>query len=139
MVATSGGGFYFHISAEEVVVAGGLYMPPKEQLAAVRHHLLEHHEQFRALAASKKLKKLAEFEGASLLRDPKGFPKDHPASDLIRKKQWGWHSTLPAEVALQPTLLGEITSRMEVLTPVVEFLNEPLLVAAKPRREIFFD
>ncbi len=135
----SAGGFYFHISAEEVVVAGGVYMPPKEQLAAVRHHLVEHHERFRQLAASKKLKTLTEFEGETLLRDPKGFPKDHPASDLIRRKQWGWHSKLPAETALRPDLLKEITARLEALAPGVEFLNEPFRVATKPRREMFFE
>lgn len=136
---TSGGGFYFHISADEVYAAGGVYMPPAPQLRAIRTHLLDHHARFRKLAASRKLKQLmGPMELAALARDPKGFPKDHPASDLIRMKQWGWGKSLPVDVALTRTLSQEITRRFEAVAPLVHLLNEPLS-APKPKGEIYFE
>ncbi len=135
----SAGGFYFHISGEEAVAAGGCYMPPPDQLRVIRTHLLEHHERFRLLAAAKPVKKLLQYEGEALSRDPKGFPKDHPAADLIRQKQWGWHATHPAALALTPKLLPMIAECFAALAPLVAFLNEPFAGAKKPRREIFFD
>ncbi len=136
---TSAGGFYFHVSAESVFVAGGVYMPPPDQLMTIRTYLLQHHERFRTLAASKKLKTLlGEMEGASLTRDPKGFPKDHPAGDLIRQKQWAWGKDTGAEIATTSKLQAEVVKRFETVAPLVEFLNEPFLVPKK-KRQVFFD
>lgn len=136
---TTAGGFYFHVSPEAVYAAGGVYMPPADQQRAIRMHLLDHHERFRKLASSRKLKSLlGEMEGSTLSRDPKGFPKDHPAGDLIRHKQWAWGTELDASLALTSTLLPEIVKRFEAVAPLVEFLNEPFL-ARKPRREMYFD
>ncbi len=135
----SAAGFYFHVSAEEIIVAGGLYMPPPDQLLAVRTHLLDHHERFRKLGKSKKISTLLDgFGGDSLTRDPKGFPKEHPASDLIRMKQWGYSAQLPASIATTPKLVQEVARRFEALTPVVDFLNEPF-ANRKPRKEIYFE
>jgi uncharacterized protein (DUF2461 family) len=76
-------------------------------------------------------------QDSRLTRDPKGFPRDHPASDLIRMKHWAWSSALPVEVARTADLVKEISRRFEALTPLVNLLNEPL--SAKPRREIYFE
>lgn len=131
---TSGGGFYFHLSAKELVIAAGVYMPEREQLLAIRTYLLEHHQEFRRLFKAPKLQRIMEeFDGLRLSRPPKGFPKDHPAIDLITCRQWGVSTTLPAETALQPSLRKEIVSRFRAATPLIEFLNRPLIMqTAKP-------
>ncbi len=123
----SGGGFYFHLSGKELVIAAGVYMPEREQLLAIRNHLLENHQEFRRLFKARKLQRLmGEFDGLRLTRPPKGFPKEHPAIDLISCRQWGVSITLPAETALQPTLRKEIVSRFRAAAPLIEFLNHPL-------------
>ena len=133
---TSGGGFYLHIAATEITVAAGVYMPGPEQLLAIRRHLLDHHEEFRALLGNKKLKAgMTEFDGLKLTRAPKGFSPDHPAADLILHRQWGVSATLPAELALAPTLLKEVTTRFRLAAPLVAFLNTPL--TPKPRKPLF--
>ena len=124
---TSGAGFYLSVGAKEVVIAAGMYMPSPEQLLAVRRHILEHHAELRALLGSRKLKTaLTEFEGNRLTRAPRGFPADSPAADLLLCRQWGVSATLPAEAALSPSLLKEITRRFALAAPVVDFLNAPL-------------
>lgn len=134
----SAGGFYFHVSADDLVVAGGVYMPPPDQIFAIRTHLLDHYERYWTITSSKKVKALLDhFERNRLSRDPKGFPKDHPAGELIRQKQWGYGATLPATIATTSKLQAEIVKRFEVLTPIVDFLNEPFSIR-KPRREIYF-
>lgn len=133
----TGGGFYFHLSGKELVIAAGVYMPEREQLLAIRNHLLENHAEYRRLSANRKLQKLmGDFDGQRLFRPPKGFPKDHPAVDLIACRQWGVSTTLPAEAALQPTLRKEIVSRFRAAAPLIEFLNRPLITQAviKPTR-----
>jgi uncharacterized protein (TIGR02453 family) len=127
----SGAGFYIHIGAKEVAIAAGMYMPAPEQLLAVRRYLLDHHQEFRALLSGRRLKAaMTQFEGHPLKRPPRGFPADTPALDLILCRQWGLSARLPAEAAIKPTLLKEITTRFALAAPVIEFLNRPIVASA---------
>jgi len=123
----SGAGFYFSVSPDEIEVGGGVYMPPPEHLLAIRTYMLDHHEEFRRIAAARNVRKLlGEMTGDSVSRLPKGFPANHPADDLLRRKQYLLFRTLDAGVATTPKFYREIAGRFEVITPFLEFLNRPL-------------
>ncbi len=136
---TSGGGYYLHLDAKELVLAAGVYMPPKEQLFAIRNYLLGHHAEFRRLIENKKLRaKMEMHDPQSLTRPPKGFPAEHPAMEWIKWRQWGVVATLPATEALKPRLPKLVEEYFRLAAPVVDFLNEPLLRAARPKANAFF-
>lgn len=136
---TSGAGYYFHVSAKEVIIAAGAYMPEKDQLAAIRHWLLENHAEFRkALQTAAIRKAFTEFEGNALTRPPKGFPKEHPALDLIQCRQWGLSATLPAEAALEPGLAATLIRHFKLAAPVVHALNTPIAAALAPKKKVLF-
>lgn len=136
---TSGGGYYFHVAADEVIIAAGVYMPEREQLLAIRRYLLDHHEEVRRRLQDKKLRRvMREFDGASLTRPPKGFPKEHPAMDLLLCRQWGVTAHLPAEAATEPDLLKEIVTRFRLAAPLIESLNRPLLGQVEKKRRPLF-
>ena len=139
MEKTSGAGYYFHVSAKEVVVAAGAYMPEKDQLAAIRQWLLENHLEFRKVLQTAAIRKtFSEFEGNALTRPPKGFPKDHPALDLIQCRQWGLSTTLPAAAALEADFAATLIRHFRLAAPVVEALNSPLRAALGPRKKVLF-
>jgi uncharacterized protein (TIGR02453 family) len=139
MEKTSGAGFYFHVDAKEVILAAGAYMPEKDQLAAIRHWFLEHHEEFRKLLRKPAIRKVfSEFEGNPLVRPPKGFPKEHPALDLIQCRQWGLSATLPSTAALDPGFAAEIIRHFRLASPLVTALNTPLTEALEPRKKVLF-
>ena len=139
MEKTSGAGYYFQVSPKGVVIAAGAYMPEKEQLAAIRNWLLENHEAFRKVLNKPAVKKtFSEFEGEALTRPPKGFPFEHPALDLIKQKQWGLSTTLPAETALETNFAQTLTKHFKLLAPLVDALNTPLENAAAPKRKVLF-
>jgi len=136
---TSGAGYYFHISAKEVIIAAGAYMPEKDQLAAIRHWLLDHDTEFRKLLARPAVRKaFTEFEGNALTRPPKGFPCDHPALDLVRCRQWGLSTTLPAEAAIKPDIATIIIRHFKLAAPIVDALNTPIAAAAAPTKKVLF-
>jgi len=138
MEKTSGAGYYFQVSPKGVVIAAGAYMPEKEQLAAIRNWLLENHGAFRALVNKPAVKKtFSEFEGEALTRPPKGFPAEHPAMDLIKCKQWGLSTTLPAETATDPKFALTVIKHFKLLAPVVDALNTPL-AATVPKKRVMF-
>ena len=139
MEKTSGAGYYFQVSPKGVVIAAGAYMPEKDQLAAIRHWLLDHHEEFRKVLSKPAIKKtFREFEGEALTRPPKGFPCEHPAMDLIKCKQWGLSTTLPAETALETTFAATLVKHFKMLAPLVDALNTPLEAAAAPKKKVLF-
>jgi uncharacterized protein (TIGR02453 family) len=136
---TSGAGYYFHISAKEVVIAAGAYMPEKDQLAAIRHWLLENHVEFRKLLMKPAVRKtFTEFEGNSLARPPKGFPREHPALDLIQCRQWGLSTTLPSTEALESGFAGTLIRHFKLAAPMVDALNTPIAAALAPRKKVLF-
>ena len=136
---TSGAGYYFHISAKELIIAAGAYMPEKDQLAAIRHWLLGHHQAFRKLLQNRKVRSaFEEFEGNALTRPPKGFPKEHPALDLIQCRQWGLAATLPAAEALKPNLAATVIRYFRIAAPVVDALNMPIAAALVPKKKVLF-
>lgn len=139
MEKTSGAGYYFQVSPKGVVIAAGAYMPEKEQLAAIRNWLLENHVAFRKVLQSPAVRKaFSEFEGEALTRPPKGFPCEHPAMDLIKQKQWGLSTTLPAEIALEKGFSPTVIKHFKLLAPMVDALNTPIAASLMPRKKVLF-
>jgi len=136
---TSGAGYYFHVGPKDVIIAAGAYMPEKEQLSAIRHWLLDNHEEFRKTLKRPAVRRtFTEFEGDSLTRPPKGFPPDHPAIDLIRYKQWGMSTSLPAKAALEKNLAQTVIKHFKLLSPMVDALNTPIAASLAPRKKVLF-
>lgn len=136
---TSGGGFYLHLSPNDLTIAAGVYMPQREQLMALRTFLLDHHEELRRLLADKKLLKLFTLDpGATLSRPPKGFPKEHPAIDLLKCRQWAVFAKLPVEKALEPALIKTIVAHYRAAAPLVALLNQPLTAPPNERPKPLF-
>ncbi len=131
-------GLYFSVSPEGVEIAGGVYMPTPDELRAIRLHLLDRHEEFRRIVKGRSLRRLmGELEGDRLSRVPKGFPADHPAADLVRHKQWLLYVTLEPAIATTPKLFTEVVKRFRAMAPFLDFLNAPLVAAAKASRRGF--
>ena len=116
--------FYFHVAPEGIVVAGGVYFAEPKTLLQLRTYLSENHRELEALLKPKRVKELCgKLQGDALSRPPKGFPADHAAIELIKRKQWYFDLTLPVEEASQPGFAKTIAKRFLAMLPVVEFLN----------------
>lgn len=136
---TSGAGYYFQVSPKGVVIAAGAYMPEKEQLAAIRHWLLDNHDDFRAILKKPSVRRtFSEFEGEALTRPPKGYPADHPGMDLIRCKQWGMSTSLPAGAAQRKDFAKVLVKHFKLLAPMVDALNTPIAASLTPKRKVLF-
>jgi uncharacterized protein (TIGR02453 family) len=123
-----GAGYYFSVSPDEIEVGGGIYMPAPETLLTMRRHIAENHEEFRKTFDTAKLRKLmGELYGESAARAPKGFDPEHPAIDLIKRKQFCLFTSLDAKLATTPKITTEVVKRFEAILPFLEFLNAPLL------------
>ena len=129
----SAAGFYFSVSDKEVEVAGGLYMPGPAELLAIRTQIADQHERFGKIVRNKKvIEFFGPLAGTALTRVPKGFDAAHPAADWIRMKQWMFYKTFPgSELMKSKELRKTVAQGFQLVTPLLEFLNEPLIRAAK--------
>jgi uncharacterized protein (TIGR02453 family) len=136
---TSGAGYYMHISGSEVIIAAGAYMPERDQLRAIREYLLLHHAEVRGMLDNRRLRHAMQtMNGLPLTRAPKGFPKEHPAMDLLLCRQWGVETVLPSEVVLKENFAKEIIRRFRLATPLVDALNTPLRAQVQKQRRPLF-
>jgi len=70
---------------------------------------------------------MGHLQGEQSVRVPKGFAPDHPAADLLRRKQLYFFTVLKPEAALKPTLRRTIVDRFRLMAPVVEWMNQQML------------
>ncbi|MDZ7638795.1 MAG: DUF2461 domain-containing protein [Bryobacterales bacterium] len=125
-------GLYFQVAAAGVGVAGGAYMPPNDSLLAIRTKIAADHAFFLKLVNDKKLTKaMGTLQGDALARPPKGFPADHPAIDLLKKKQFYFWKELPAALIAAKKLETEILNCFESMRPVMLFLDDAVIAMRK--------
>jgi uncharacterized protein (TIGR02453 family) len=137
-VKREGAVFYLHFTATELLAFAGVYSPDRDELLAYRTLLQQNHEEFEAILSNKSLRKLVgSLQGEQLTRMPKGFPVDHPAEALLRKKQWYLESTLDLGLLTSPRVVPELSKRFAIMAPMVEFLNRPFAQKEKRKKMPF--
>jgi uncharacterized protein (TIGR02453 family) len=122
-VHASGG--YFHLQPGEIYVGGGVWHPDAAWLNAFRRRIVDDSSGFQALveaAAFRRTFGAVGDDGESLKRVPPGFPADHPAADLLRKKNVTFGRRLSDDEATGPALPTVIADTFAVGTPLMRYL-----------------
>ena len=132
----SAAGFYLQIGPGGSFMAAGVYAPERDSLLRLRRWLADHHGEYRAVLApllhsQGKLGAMTVLEPNALTRHPKGFPAEHPASDLLRARNWGVTLPLGAEAVLDADLGDQVAACFERANPLVTVLNEVLSPASQ--------
>jgi uncharacterized protein (TIGR02453 family) len=123
---TSSIGLYFHIDAEQVFIAGGVPMPENEKLKMIRERIAEDWEELEKLSRDKDLKKY--FPDEIKLNDPlktvpRGFDKEHPAAELLRRKDHGFSGNIDIKEIYSESLKEIVVQRAEIIAPYLEFFR----------------
>jgi uncharacterized protein (TIGR02453 family) len=115
-------GYYVHIEPDECFVAIGLWHPEADVLFKIREGILQNGDAWVAARDNKIFRKHFSLEGDSLTNAPRGYAKDHPlVEDLKRKDFIGLASLSKAEVTSKGfrTLVAE---RFKQAGPYMRFL-----------------
>ena len=128
----NGAGFYFEVAPGWVWIGGGLWRPDTSQLQLVREHIVEQSPRVRddrqVAAASRSL---AACKATRMTRVPRGFAKDHPAAAYLQHRQFMAYREEAAAFATKKDFYKQLRTTLETITPLVRFLNEPLVAALK--------
>jgi uncharacterized protein (TIGR02453 family) len=130
----NGAGFYFEVAPGWVWIGGGLWRPDTSQLQLVREHIVDNLREFDRIVKSPRFTRLGGLQGDTLTRVPRGFAKDHPAAAYLQHRQFMGFREEPAAFATRKDFYQQLKWTLETITPMVRFLNEPLVEAERPER-----
>ena len=117
--------YYFHVEPDgESMLAGGLYAPSASELAKVRAAIGEDAGPLEKIIGAAGFKRLfGGISGDSLKTAPQGYPRDHSAIELLRKKQFiAIHALSDADV-VSPGLVPEALKTFKAMRPFLEYLE----------------
>ena len=122
------GGYYFHIQPNnESFIATGFWEPSKEDLLRIRKEFEMDDQEMRAILINESFNAIwGDFVGDELKTAPKGFDRDHPAIDLIRKKQFIFTKKFTDKEVMSEDLLENIDNAFKAIRPYFNYMSDVL-------------
>ncbi len=122
------GGYFFRIQpGDRSHVTCGFMRPEADDLKLIRQDIAHDHAAWRNVLRGKNLRAhLGDLCGAELASAPRGFAKDHPAIDLLRKKQFLLRRTFTDKEVLDPDFLDEVVKTYRSVRPWFDHMSEVL-------------
>ena len=122
------GGYYLHLAPEnESFIATGFWDPSKEDLLRIRKEFETDSEDIRALMDTPAFKAVwGTVQGDELKSAPRGFDKQDPNIDLIRKKQFIFVRKYSDKAVLSKDFEQQIVESFKVIRPYFDYMSSVL-------------
>ncbi len=116
--------YYLHIQEGESFIGGGMWAATPEQLAKFRQEIDYNAQELKKIIYDPNFVKIfGEPEGEFVKSAPKGYSKDNPEIELLRKKQLFFIHKFTQEEVLSPDFVSKATEVARVLKPFLDFFN----------------
>jgi uncharacterized protein (TIGR02453 family) len=117
-------GYYYHLEPEGCFFAGGTYGLTPKQLQAVRQSIYNDIDEYRSIIEDKQFKQLFPTIGMEEMKvNPKGFPKDFPYMDLLKRKDFSVFKFFDDDFVKQPDFVDAWVEWARVAKPFLDFIN----------------
>jgi len=121
------GGYYFHLEPGATFIGGGLYGMEPAHIKAVRQEIDYNLDEFSAIMNNKAFKKLFPvLKGDALANVPRDYPKDHPAGEWLKHKDFIISAKLDDKELVMPDLLKKTNSVYKTMRPFMLFMERAL-------------
>lgn len=121
------GGYYYHLEPGNTFIAGGFWGPNPADMLQVRKQIDQDPDFFRNAVNSSLIKSFfGELSGERLKTAPKGFPKDHPAIDLLRYKQFYFQHSYSNKEVYSKDFHIKMADGFQRLRPFFDMMSEIL-------------
>lgn len=121
------GGYYMHVQPDNSFIATGFWNPEKEDLLRIRKELELDASEFREVINEKNFKGVwGELAGEELKTAPKGFDKEHPDIDLIRKKQFIFVKNFTDQEVMAPDFANLMADAFKAVRPYFDLMSDIL-------------
>lgn len=121
------GSYYIHIEPGASFVEGGFWEPNPPDLLRIRKEFEMDDFYIRKIMADPTFKKyFGELEGEEVKTAPKGFDKNHPAIDLIKKKQFLITRKFTDKEVLDKNFSGKVLKTLVAMRPFFDYMSDVL-------------
>lgn len=122
------GGYYFHIAPNnESFLATGFWEPNKDDLYRIRKEFEMDDREIRNILSNKKFKATwGSLIGDQVKTAPRDFDKDHPAIDLIKKKQYIFTKKYTDKEVTSIDFLKEVDTSFKAIRPYFNYMSDVL-------------
>lgn len=121
-------GFYVHIEPGECFVGAGIWHPDAPALGKVRDVIAEQGHKWQAAINPKNFKKHYRLGGESVSRPPRGYAKDHPLLDDLKRKDFIAISQLADTDVTGPRFKKQVLDRFKAADNFMQFLCSALVL-----------
>ncbi|REC62849.1 TIGR02453 family protein [Chryseobacterium pennae] len=121
------GGYYIQLEPGNSFVGGGFWGPETKDLLRIRKEFEISTTEIEKITSDKTfIKYFGELKGESVKTAPRGFDKNHPAIDLIRKKQYIVMRKFTDKEVLSDNFQKEVVSTLLAMRPFFDYMSEVL-------------
>ena len=121
------GGYYLRIKPGETFAAVGFWDPNKEDLFRIRKEFEMDASDFRKVIGKESLKSVwGEIQGDGVKTAPKGFDKEHPDIDLIKRKQFIFVRNFSDKEVLSKSFMEEVNTSFKAIRPFFDIMSDIL-------------
>lgn len=115
-------GYYFHIDPDEVFLGAGMWRPAADALARIRDTIVDDPGAWKRARDNKEFGARFELRGESLTRPPRGYPKDHPCIEDLKRKDFIAGATLTHSQIQGRSIVKDVATLYRKATPFMRFL-----------------
>lgn len=115
-------GYYVHIDPDAVFLGVGLWHPDATALAAIRERISAKQAEWLRARDDKTFRRHFSLGGASLSRPPRGFDKEHPLIEDIKRKDFIAIKNLAIADATERRFQQKVETAFKAATPLMKFL-----------------
>lgn len=115
-------GYYVHIDPDEVFIGVGMWRPDSDPLRQIRERIAARPADWKRAMNGRQFKRQFSLGGESLQRPPRGFDKQHPHIDDIKRKSFIAIRQLDVADCLKPQFQRSVETSFKHATPYMEFL-----------------
>jgi len=121
------GGYYLHIKPGDNFIATGFWNPDKDDLKRIRKEMEIDAEEFRDIMAEPSFKTIwGNLEGEEVKTAPKGFSKEDPNIDLIKKKAYLFTKRYSDKEVLSKNFLQQVNADFQAVRPFFDYMSSVL-------------
>ena len=117
-------GFYLHLEPGNIFVGAGIWRPDGDTLGKIRNAISEKPRDWSRVAHAKAFRKHWRFGGDVLKRPPRGYDKEHPMIEDLKRKDFIVVQNLSQKETLDPGFLNQYASLCRSARPLMRFLTE---------------
>ena len=119
-------GFYLHLEPKECFVGVGIWHPDASALANIRTAISENGEAWLKASQEKNFKRKFELVGDTLTNPPRGYTRDHPLIDDLKRKDFIAITRIGDKRVITANLKPDVVKSFRTAIPLMKFLCKSL-------------